>query len=620
MSASSIPTPPAEPPRRPPGSAWRRLSELPRPALFAGAAVLGLGGVYAGALSVGGDTIAEGTTVHGVEIGGLTGAAARERLSQELAGELAAPVAVTVGPASAAPATYRLDPAEAGLSLDVEATVDQAERPGWLGRLFGEEGGALEPVVDVDDERARGELAELAERSGTELTEGAIAFEDGRVRVTEASSGSALDIGGSVTALRTAYLEDSAGAEPVELPVTAARPVTDAEDVARALAGFAEPAMSAPVVLTAAGGRIEISPEVLGDHLTMVPGAGGALRPELDGEGLAADPAVAGAVAAASVEPVNATLGASGDQVVVEAEAVPGSEVVGERLGDAVLPLLTESGDGRTGAAPVREVEPELTREKLPELGISEVMSSYTVTFDSAPYRVTNIGRAAELIDGSLVHPGQTWSFNDTVGERTEENGFVEGIIILDDRYQKASGGGVSAVATTMFNAVFFAGVKPVEYGAHSFYIERYPEGREATVAWGLLDNRFENDTDDSLYIAADATDTSVTITFLGTRKYDEVLSETGARRNVVEPATKELSGDSCVAQPSLEGFDITVDRVFRRGGEEVGRESFDTHYTPRDEVVCVTESAQEPPADPETTTDHLLDGESAGGVADGRD
>jgi vancomycin resistance protein YoaR len=234
-----------------------------------------------------------------------------------------------------------------------------------------------------------------------------------------------------------------------------------------------------------------------------------------------------------------------------------------------------------------RVTEPQVTAENAARLGLTEKMSSFTVNFEPAPYRTKNIGRAAELINGSVVLPNQTWSFNKRVGERTEANGFTEGIMILNDEFAKAPGGGVSAVATTMFNAMFFAGVKPVEYGAHSFYIERYPEGREATVAWGSLDLRFSNDSGNAIYIKAEATDTSVTITFLGTRKYDEIKSVTGPRENVKEPEKKVSTDEKCVPQTPLEGFDVKVERVFYADGREMKREPFRTHYTPRDEIVC---------------------------------
>lgn len=142
-------------------------------------------------------------------------------------------------------------------------------------------------------------------------------------------------------------------------------------------------------------------------------------------------------------------------------------------------------------------------------------------------------------------------------------------------------------MATTVFNAMFFAGVQPVEYGAHSFYIERYPEGREATVAWGSLDLRFTNDSGKAIYLQAESTDTSLTVTFLGTRKYDEITSVKGPRTNLRQPAKKVSTAEKCVPQTPLEGFDVTVERVFHDNGREVRREPFRTHYTPRDEITC---------------------------------
>lgn len=540
-----------------------------------------------------GDRIAAGTTVRGVDIGGMTPQAAREALDSGLAAEQSAPLQVQLvagedgGPGPEGSQTFELDPASAGLSFDIAATVDRAERPGLLGRVFGREGGEVKAVVRADEERMRNALGELAQASDSALREGAVAFEDGSVRVTEPEPGIALEVDDALDPLRKGFA--ALGDVPVSLPVSQALPLTDEAEIRRAVDEFAEPAMSAPVVLTAGDARVSVTPEVIGDHLKMTANEAGVLEAELDGEALAEDERLAGELSAASIAPTEAALALEGTEVVVASGGEVGREVVTDSLGEAVLPLLTKTGEDRTGPVETRRVDPRISRANYRELGITEELSSFTVDFDPAPYRTTNIGRAAELIDGSVVLPDELWSFNETVGERTKENGFVEGIIILDGQYQNAQGGGVSAVATTMFNAVFFAGVAPVEYGAHSFYIERYPEGREATVAWGSLDLSFRNDSGHALYILADATDSSVTITFLGTRKYDEVISYTGPRTGITEPGSREGLGDAdeCVPQPPLEGFDVEVDRVFVSGGDEVGRETFSTRYVPRDEVVC---------------------------------
>ncbi|RFU82921.1 hypothetical protein DY218_30460 [Streptomyces triticagri] len=574
-----------------------------------GAAVVAFGGLYLAGRLTQGDGIPEGTRVAGVDIGGLDSAAARERLTDEKGAAWASALKVRAGDRTAS-----VSPAAAGLSVDIPATVDRAGVNSGnpfsvIGSLFsGTSEQQVDPVVRVDEDRARSALAATAKDVDRKSRDGAVTFRDGEAKAVQARTGQRLDVDGSVDALRDAY--PVADDRPVTLPVDRSRPKVPQAEVDRAMAEFARPAMSAPVTLTIGAERITVSPGALARHLGMkaeqADGSGRTtddrtsvrtaasddgmrLVPVLDGKGLLADPALADPLGRAAGTPREAQLEVQGDKVVVAADGQPGRSVSAKDLQKAVLPLLTGKGEAdRTGPVAGRTVQPKLTAESVQDLGIKEVMSSFTVNFPAAPYRTTNIGRAAELINGSLVMPGETWSFNETVGERTKENGFVDGTMILDGKYQEAAGGGVSSVATTVFNAVFFAGVKPVEYGAHSFYIERYPEGREATVAWGSLDQKFLNDSGHAMYIQATATDTSVTVTFLGTRKYDKIEAEKGPRTNITQPEKHEVKGDKCEPQTPYEGFDVSVDRIFENDGAEVRRETFKTHYTPRDEIICV--------------------------------
>ncbi|MFG2292821.1 VanW family protein [Streptomyces sp. NPDC048603] len=568
--------------------------------LVGGAAVLGVGGLYATGLIMGGDTIAEGTRVRGVDIGGMSRAEAETALHRGLGTAATAPMSLRVGDR-----VERMSPASFGLSFDAEATVDRAAGPSGsgpfdvIGRVVApKKGGEVEPVVRMDEAASATAVKRLS-AAGQPVRDGAVSFENGTARATSPVTGVALRADRAADAVRAAYLRPQAAATPVELPVLRTAPAVGAQETERAMREFAEPAMSAPVTLTVDGKSISLTPTVLGRHLKVEADDRGRLVPELDSEGLLADGAVARQVAAASTEPRNATFRVdSADRAVVATDARTGLRVDEQAIGGAVMPLLTGSDTAaRTGELPATRVQPKLTAEEAQRLGIKEKVSSFTVQFPSAPYRTTNVGRAVDLIDGSLVLPGQTWSFNDTVGERTEENGFVDGIMINDGQYVKSPGGGVSAVATTMYNAAFFAGVKPVEHGAHSFYIERYPEGREATVAWGTLDLRWRNDTGHALYVRAQSTDTSVTISLLGTKKYDEIRATQGPRTNVVPPAKRTGTGPTCEVQTPLEGFDVSVDRVFVNGGKEVGRETYETHYTPRDEVVCEPEASAAPPS-----------------------
>ncbi|MGW1540040.1 VanW family protein [Streptomyces sp. NPDC002309] len=562
-----------------------RIASLPPVALASGALTVGIGGLYLAGLLITGGEIEAGTTVRGLDIGGMTHAEATRELERHLATIGPRKLAVKVGER-----TGTVDTRQAGLSFDVQetlarATFNGADPIGVIGGLF-RSGGDVEPVVQIDEAKARVTLGKLAKTLDQAVLNGSVSFTAGRVEPTDPHSGYALDTDAATGALRIPFERGSADSVTV-LPARETKPTVTAQEVRRAVRQFARPAMSAPLTLTVRDKRFTIPPATLGEHLTMRPDAAGRLVPKLDAKGLRAAPAVAGTLNTLPVRPENARLALQGGEVVVAADAVPGVQVTDKALGDAVMPLLTESGAARAGEVAARLIQPEVTRANAARLGLTESMSSFTVDFEAAPYRTKNIGRAVELINGSVVMPGETWSFNRTVGERTQANGFVEGIMILDSKFTKAPGGGVSAVATTVFNAMFFAGVKPVEYGAHSFYIERYPEGREATVAWGSLDLRFTNDSGRALYIQAESTDTSVTVNFLGTKKYDEVTAVKGPRSDVRQPARHVSDDEKCVPQTPLEGFDVTVDRVFRDGGREVKREPFRTHYTPRDEIVC---------------------------------
>ncbi|WP_314219460.1 VanW family protein [Streptomyces zaehneri] len=564
-----------------------RIASVPPLALAGGVLTVGVGALYLTGLLVAGGEIEPGTTVRGVDIGGLSRAEAVRELDEHLTAAGSRELAVRVGDRSAT-----VDPRQAGLTFDARRTVDRVARvgsdpAGLVGGLFGGSGGDEEPVVRLDENKARTALGKLAETLDQKVREGAVGFTDGRVTQAVPHPGYALDVDAAVGTLRASFLRAEPGAV-TDLPARKTRPKVTADEVRRAVREFAQPAVSAPVTLTTGGKRFTIGQKVLGEHLTMRPDSAGRLVPKLDDKGLRAAPSVARPLAGITTTAANAALRPDGDRVVVADDARTGVQITDKALGKAVLPLLTRSGGAaRTGEVAARRTQPQLTRDSVAKLGLTEKLSSFTVHFEPAAYRTKNIGRAAQLINGSLVMPGRTWSFNRTVGQRTEANGFGEGIMILDGEFTKAPGGGVSTMATTMFNAMFFAGVRPVEYGAHSFYIERYPEGREATVAWGSLDLKFANDSGHALYIQAEATDTSVTVTFLGTRKYDEIKSVTGPRTHVRQPERKVSTDGKCVPQTPLEGFDVTVDRVFYNDGREVRREPFRTHYTPRDEITC---------------------------------
>jgi hypothetical protein len=180
-------------------------------------------------------------------------------------------------------------------------------------------------------------------------------------------------------------------------------------------------------------------------------------------------------------------------------------------------------------------------------MGIESVVSSYTTTYGGTPGRLNNVQLVARLIDGTLIKPGGTFSFNATTGERTAEKGFQEAPVIINGELQNGLGGGVCQVSTTVFNAAYEGGL-PIDARAnHALYISHYPLGRDATVNYPDLDLRFSNDTDHWLLLRTFVGAGSLTVNLYGTpvnRRVEsttEPLVETGpVPETVTEDAALE--------------------------------------------------------------------------------
>jgi vancomycin resistance protein YoaR len=353
---------------------------------------------------------------------------------------------------------------------------------------------------------------------------------------------------------------------------------------------FANPAMSAPVTYTVGGEPVVLQPSRFARALSMR-ADDGELVPDVDDKVLRR--VFRPAMVTLADEPRDATVAIVGGRPRV-VPAKKGVTVDWPRVERSFLRLVTAEEGARELEMPTAVEQPERTTKEVRELGIVEEVSEFTTYYPHADYRNTNIGRAAELIDGTLLEPGDMFSMNRVVGERTAENGFTAGTVISDGVFREELGGGVSQVATTTFNAAFFAGLEDVEHKPHSFYIDRYPVGREATVAWPTLDLKFRNDTDHGVLIQTVHTPSTfssqgaLTVRMWSTKVWD-IESVTSERYAFTSPETRVITDEGCIPNTGYGGFQVDVTRVFRRAGESevVRREVMHTTYTPSDTVVC---------------------------------
>jgi len=542
------------------------------------------GGGYAAAYASAGDDVPRGTTVEGVEIGGRPPAEAVAALESELAGRADRPLRVEVDGE-----TLRVDPADAGLSVDYQASVAAAGggrswHPADLWEHY-TGGDDLDAVVSVDDDALDAYVADLAKRLGASARDGRVGFRGTRIKIAQARAGRSLDQETAANALVDSYLGD----QPARLSLDTVEPDVDAADVRRVVEEFANPAMSAPVTVRFGSSKVRLPPSAYASALG-TQARRGELVPTLDRKRLAE---VMDARISTNAAPVDARFRiVDGRPRIVPSR--PGVTYDRADLAEVFIDLVARTDRKRVQRVKAAVRRPELTTAEARQLGIRRRVSTFTTYYPHADYRNTNIGRAGELIDGTVLEPGETFSLNDTVGERTEANGFTEGYVISDGILVSDLGGGVSQMATTTFNAAFFAGLEDVEHKPHSFYIDRYPVGREATVAWGAVDLRFRNDTDHGVLITTSVTPSTpstsgaVTVDMWSTKTWD-IRARTGERYNFTEEETRRVATRKCHANEGYGGFDINVWRDFRRpgSGEVVRTEKFHTRYTPSDTVIC---------------------------------
>jgi vancomycin resistance protein YoaR len=572
------------------GPWWRR-----RAVLVPAGALAVLAGAYGLDLLVASGDVPRHTVVAGVDIGGLSPAAAADRLEQELAPRVVADHVVVADDVQAT-----LSPATAGITLDVDGTLDAADdqplNP-WtrLVTVFSDR--EIDPVITGEPTSLAAQIETVAAQVDRAPVDASIAIEDTTPSVTEATDGRTLDREGSADAITDALASGGDPETPIELPVDVAPVHVDVDEAQRVLDETVTPALAAPVenVGGADGPTAEVSVAAIAASLTFTPQESGELTVGIDPAAL--QTALGEELEVFGSGSEDARFELSGGSVTV-VPSVDGTGIDPAHLAEQLLPVLTQPAP-RSVAAELGPVPADFTTEEAQALGIKEEIGSFTTNIGNASSG-ENIRVVAAEVDGALVMPGETFSLNEFTGPRGTAQGYVPAGVISGGQFTQAVGGGISQFATTMFNAVFFSGLEDVYHKPHSYYISRYPAGREATVYEGQIDLQWRNDSDTGVYIDTRWTPGTITVTFYGTKRY-EIESISGSRVNVRQPVVQEKPDDgNCKSQSGSQGFDITVTRVFKAldTGAEIKRENFRTHYAAEPVIRCVPPPGT-PPAEP---------------------
>lgn len=600
-----------EPPRIPRGPRW--MTSWPpgvRVAFFAAVAlvVIAAGTVVADAV-VTRDRIHAGVGVGPVDVGGLGRAEAAQAISTYVATRSGAPVSLTVG-------DERWDVTAESIALSVDAT-GLAEAAYAVGR-----GEVLESITErvravvagvtlpLDLECDDALVGQLVEAVNTAIAQppldAGVVVEDGSVRLTPPADGHGVDVADARTAILAAFLTDDRTAV---VDLVTLEPAIDEAGAQTALE-TARAMISAPLELYYDDKTWTVQPAAIGawiDFRSAEGTDGAVLEAYIASEEVSQT--IIPLVAEVGRPAKDATFSVSGGTVsIVPAE--DGLAADAEDLAAKLQVLLTGTGERRAELT-MRRVEADLTTEEAKGLGVVERISTFTTEYSSSNRpRVNNIHTLADALDNTLLAPGETFSFNGTVGERTAAKGYQEAPAIVNGTLVPQLGGGICQVNTTLFNAVFFSGLPVVERRNHSQYISHYPKGRDATVSWGGPDFKFTNDTANWILIATGYTNSSVTIAIYGTDPGYEVSYETGPWTNLTDPPVREIQdpelplGTRVVEERGVSGRTIVVTRVVTKGGAEVRRDSFKSVYRPTEEVVRVgTKAAAATPTVPATST-----------------
>jgi vancomycin resistance protein YoaR len=488
-----------------------------------------------------------------------------------------------------------------GYDLDVDATVAAVWRRGRQPNPFGALSDhlratfgtvAVEPVTSVDETRVERWVDSVVAALEVAPTEGNVQFEGTEVRRSDPAEGSRPSAE-SVRSGTTVALAEP-GPDTIEFETEAVMPVTTVEDVDR-LVERARTIVSAPVELTRDDESLRLDAETLaGLYTTEQRGSGDDLTLHLTiTRGSVAELFSEEVRERFEVKPKDATvvLAEGGPQVRDAREGFAIDIDTARAQIDELAKTTSQAGAPRTAELDGEVVKPDRTTKEARDLNITQKVSSFTTEHQCCQGRVTNIHRFADLVDGALIEPGEVFSLNEHVGQRTAAKGFVAGGAIQQGEYVDEVGGGVSQFATTFFNAAYFGGYEIVEHKPHSYYISRYPVGRESTINYPNVDVKIRNDSPSGILVDTSYTDTSITVTFWG-KEWVEVESSTGEPHNHTSPQTETKQnpdlapGSERVIQSGGNGFDVVVTRRLRYDDGRTDTQEFFTRYLAEPRII----------------------------------
>ena len=472
-----------------------------------------------------------GVSVSGVSLGGLTPDEATAELNTMVDKAQQSGIVLTNGDK-----TWMIMPTDVGTEMDVDGAVTAAMDVSREGNFFTDLGRHLKLYFNdvdlplngaVDSAMLNEAIADVAREIDVAPVNAGLEIQGTQIKVIEDQTGTAVDQATLAEQL-TAILVTLHSTE-MEIPTTVVEPAVTAEDNAEAQKQ-AETMISAPIVLKDGDQTWSLAPAQIASYMDFkseMQSGVSTLVPYLSAEAMNAFfDQIQDKVAK---EPVSATFKSDGAKAWV-VPGVLGQALNREKTAETISAASLQSS-GRTAEVGVDTTEPELTTEAAEARGIKDLLASYTTPpYSGSGNRQVNVRITTEYASNVMLAPGEVYNFDKQIGPRTAARGYkLAPGIVGPGKLEDVFGGGICQVSTTLFNAVFFAGLDVVERHNHSIYIDHYPKGRDATVTGGGKNLRFKNDTAHWIWIRGTSDGITTTFNIYGTdegRKVSYTVSD----------------------------------------------------------------------------------------------
>ena len=275
--------------------------------------------------------------------------------------------------------------------------------------------------------------------------------------------------------------------------------------------------------------------------------------------------------------------------------------------------LLDSAAGGAEVVIPLLSTPPEMTQEELSSMLFRDVLGERTTNVAGTSNRRSNVALAAELINGTVLNPGQLFSFNETVGNRTSARGFKPAGAFVSGRLVDEIGGGICQTSSTLYVSVLKSDLEVVSRREHGLTVSYLPLGQDATVAWGQIDFKFKNSSDYPIRIEIEMEENSqITARIIGTKLDDGYIiiesRHIGSTQYGIEEREDDTlePGQRVVYHDGNTGHVAETFKLYYDADDNLIREEFIVRSTYRmqNRIILVGPPLETPDTPPDAPTD----------------